>query len=72
MDLTQASTSGADPFHKPLVDEHPLVWSLQDVRKGRDTNVSVLICEWPGPEPCVQCARTVLSQRHAQKRWHGH
>ena len=40
MDLTQASTSGADPFHKPLVDEHPLVWSLQDVRKGRETDVS--------------------------------
>lgn len=36
------AAGGGDPFAKPVlaVDEHPLVWSLQDVLKGRDTDVS--------------------------------
>lgn len=52
MDLTLPGIRDSDPFEGPLrVDEHPLVWCMEDVLASRPSDVSVT--RFSGPVFCL-------------------
>ena len=37
-----------DPFDKPPVDDHPLIWNMQEALKGKETDVGLTSYNLPG------------------------
>jgi len=41
--VASSSNPNSDPFYKPPVFDHPLVWILEDVVKNRESDVSMQV-----------------------------